>query len=79
MMLEEEWYAQRDQDDLDREEHNCMRLARQFCHLNVLFQSPTRSVAAHLKCYLLHMYYAPQLNNLHHDKEIDQLELDWIT
>ena len=26
----EEWYAQRDPDEVEREEHNCMRLARQF-------------------------------------------------
>ena len=30
-----EWYAQRDPDEVDREERNCMRLARQFCHLVV--------------------------------------------
>ena len=29
----EEWYAQRDPDEVDREERNSMRLARQFCHL----------------------------------------------
>ena len=55
----EEWYAQHDPDEVDREECNCVHLARQFCHLikdyreqfftYVLFQSPTRSVAAHLK------------------------------
>ena len=27
----EEWYAQRDTDEVGREEHNCMRLNRQFC------------------------------------------------
>ena len=74
---------------MDREERNCMRLARQFCHLmkeyrerfftHVLFQLPTRSVAAHLESYLLHVYYTSQLDNLQDDKEIDQLELDWIT
>ena len=63
----EECYAQRDPDEVEREERNCMRLARQFCHLMkeyrervytyVLFQSPTRSVAAHLESYLLHVYY----------------------
>ena len=61
----EEWYAQRDPDEVDREERNC--LSRQFGHLMeeyrerfftyVLFQSPTRSVSAHLERYLLHMYY----------------------
>ena len=79
-----EWYAQRDPDEVEREERNCMRLARQFYHLMkayrerfvtyVLFQSQTRSIAAHLESYLLHVCY-----NLHDDKEIDQLELDWIT
>ena len=75
----EEWYAQRDPDEVNREERNCMCLARQFCHMKeyrerfftyVLFQSPTRSVAAHLESYLLH-YYASQLDNLYDDIEID--------
>ena len=84
----EEWCAQRDPDDAEHEERNCMRLARQFCHLMkeyrerfftyVLFQPTTRSIASHLDSYLLHMYYTSELDNLH-DKEIDQLELDWIT
>ena len=69
----EEWYAQRDPDEVDREERNCIRLAKQFDHLveeyrdrfftYVLFQSPTRSVATHLESYLLHMYYTSQLDN----------------
>ena len=85
----EEWCAQRDPDDVECEERNCMRLARQFCHLMkeyrqrfftyVLFQPPTRSIAAYLESYLLHVYYTSELDNLHDDKEIDQLELDWIT
>ena len=29
----EEWYAQSDPDEVDREERNCMHLARQFLHL----------------------------------------------
>ena len=29
--------------------------------------------------YLLHVYYTPELDNLHDDKDIDQLELGWIT
>ena len=45
----------------------------------VLFQSPTRSMAAHLESYLLHMYYTSQLDNLYNDREIDQLKLYWIT
>ena len=53
----EEWYAQRNPDEVEREERNCMRLARQFCHVKeyrerfftyVLFRSPTRGIAAHL-------------------------------
>ena len=84
----EEWYAQRDPDEVEREERNCMRLAGQFCHLMeeyrerffayVFFQSPTQSIAAHLESYLLHVYYTSELDNLHDDKEIDQLELDWV-
>ena len=85
----EEWYAQRDPDDVEREERNCMRLARQFCHLMkeyrerfftyVLFPSPTQSVAAHLERYLLHMHYTSVLNDLYNGTTKDQLELDWIT
>ena len=85
----EEWYAQRDPDEVDREDHNCTRLARQFGHLMeeyrerfvtyVLFQSPTQSIAAHLESCLLHVYYTSQLDNLYDDREIDQRELDWIT
>ena len=73
----EECYAQRDPVEVDREERNCMRLARQFCHLMkvyrerfftyVLFQSPTRSAAAHLESYLLHIYYTSQLDNPYDD------------
>ena len=80
----EEWFAQ-----VDREDRNCIRLARQFGHLMkeyrgrfftyVLFQSPTRSVAAHSESYLLHVYYTSQLDNLYDNIEFDQLELDWIT
>ena len=87
----EEWYTQRDPDEVDPEERNCMRLARQFCHLMkeyrerfftyALFHSPTWIVAVHLESfhffYLLHIYYTSQ--NLYDDIEIDQLELDWIT
>ena len=64
----EEWYVQRDPDEVEREVRNCMRLARQFCHLMkeyrerfftyVLFQSLTRRVAAHLESYLLHVYHS---------------------
>ena len=81
-----EWYAQR---EVDRENRNCTRLSRQFGHLMeeyregfftyVLVQSPTVSIAEHLESYLLHVYYASQLDNLYDDREIDQLELDWIT
>ena len=31
----EDWYVQRDPDDVEREERNCMRLAQQFCHIRV--------------------------------------------
>ena len=62
-----EWDVQRDPDEVDREDRNLTRLARQFSHLMeeyrerfftyVLFQSPTQSIAAHLESYLLHVYY----------------------
>ena len=84
----EEWYPHRDPDEVDREERNCICLAQQFCHLMkeyrerffmfVLLQSPTQNIAANLISYLLHMYYTSELENLHDDIEIDQLELDWI-
>ena len=84
----EEWYAPYDPTEVEREERNCMRLARQFYHLvevyrerfftYVLFQSPTQSAATHLQRYLLHVYYTSQLGD-DKDKEVDQLELDWIT
>ena len=77
----EEWYALCDPDEVEPEERNGMRLARQFCHLMkeyrgpfftyVLFQSSTQSVAAHPESYLLHVYYTSDLDNLHDDKEID--------
>ena len=76
----EEWYEQRDPEGVEREDRNCTRFAQQFSHLMeeyrerfftyVLFQPPTRSVAAHLESYLY---------NLYDDIKIDQLELDWIT
>ena len=85
----EEWYAQRDPDEVNREERNCMHLARQFCHLMkeyrerfftyVLFQSPTQNVAAHLERYLLHMHYTSVLDELYNGTTKDQLELDWVT
>ena len=85
----EEWYGQRDPDEVDSRERNFIRLPQQFGHLMeeyrerfftyVLFQSPTRSIAVHLESYLLHMHYTSQLDNLYGNREIDQLELDWIT
>ena len=79
----EEWYAQRDPDKVEREERNSLRLARQFCHLMkeyrerfftyALFHPSSRSVAAHLESYLLHVHYTSELDNLHDNKEIDQL------
>ena len=77
------------QREVEREERNCMRLAHQFYQLvdeyrerfftDVLFQSPTQSAARHLERYLWHVYYTSELGNEDDDKEVDQLELDWIT
>ena len=84
----EEWYAQRDPDEVELEERNCMRLAPQFCHMKeyrervftcVRFQSPTRSVAAHLESYRLHAHYTSVLDDLYNGASKDQLEWDWIT
>ena len=62
----EEWYAPH------REKCNCIRLAEPFGHLMeeyrewfftyVLIHSSTRSIAAHLETYLLHMHHTSQLN-----------------
>ena len=83
----EQWYAQRDPDDVDREEYNCIRLAEQFAHLMkeyrdrfftcALLQSPTQSVATHLESYFLQKHYTSQLDNLYDNIEVDQLEVDW--
>ena len=82
-------YVQRDPDEVDREECNYIRLAEQFGHLMeeyrerfftyVLLHSPTRSMAAHLESYLLHMRYTSQLDNLYDNIEVDHLEVDWLT
>ena len=45
----------------------------------VLLQSPTRIVAARLESYLLHKHYTSQLDNLHDNIEVEQLEVDWIS
>ena len=55
-----------------------MKEYRERFFTDVLFHPSTRSVAAHLESYLLHVHYMTELDNLHDDKEIDQLELDWI-
>ena len=55
------------------------RVQRTIFHIDVLFQSPTGSVVAHLECYHLHIDYTSELDNLHDDIEIDQLKRDWIT
>ena len=75
----EEWYAQCDPDEVDREECNCTHLAKQFGHLMeeyrerfftyVLLHSPTRSMAAHVESYFLHMHYTSQLDNLYDNRE----------
>ena len=70
----EKWYAQRDSDEVDWVEYDCIRLTEQFGHLMeeyrvrfftyVLLQSPTQYVATHLESYILHKYYTSQLDNL---------------
>ena len=85
----EEWYAKRDPVEVDWVESDCIRQAEQFAHLMeehrerfftyVLLHSPTRSIAAHLENYLLHMHYTSQLDNLYDNREAAQLEVDWIT
>ena len=84
----EDWYAQRDLDEMEREEHNCKRLAQQLCLVTkenrerfftyVLSKPSPWSVATHLQSYLLLINYTPELDNLHDDKEVYQVELDWI-
>ena len=63
----DEWYAPYDPDEVEREERNCMLLARQFNHLveeyierfftNVLFQSPTQRDNASREEPLEHLLY----------------------
>ena len=75
--------------NVERGERNCTRLAQQFCLVtkecrerlftNVLSKPSTWSVTTHLESYLLHVHYTSKLDNLHDDKDIDELELDWIT
>ena len=70
----EEWYAQRDPVEVDWVECESIRQAEQFAHLmeeyrerlftDVLLQSPTQSLAAHLESYHLHSHYTSQLDNL---------------
>ena len=52
-----------------------MRLAQQFYHLVAEYRE---RFFTHLERYLLYVYYTSQLDN-DDDKEVDQLELDWIT
>ena len=64
-------------DEAEREERHSMRLARQFCYLMKEYRERFFTcIAVHLESYLLHV---SELDNIHDDKEIDQLELDWIT
>ena len=81
----EDWYAQRDLDEVGSDERNCMRLAHQFClamktyrerFFVYVLSKPAGSMPAQLESYLLYLHYTIELCD---DKEIDQLELDWIT
>ena len=74
----EDWYAERDLDEVESEERNCMQLVHQFClamktyreRLFVnLHSKPAGSMSAHLESYLLHHTTSCD------DKEIDQLEI----
>ena len=85
----EDWYAQCDPVEVDWVECDCIHQAEQFAHLMeecreqfltyVLLQSPMRSEAAHLESYLVHKHYTSQLDNLHDNIGVDQLEVDWKT
>ena len=84
----EEWYTQRDPVEVDWVESDWICQAKKFAHLMeeyrerlftyVLLQSPTKSPAAHLEGYHLHIHYTSQLDNLD-NIEADPLEVDWIT
>ena len=75
--------------EVEREERNCARLAQRFCLVMKEYREPFYtyalskpsiwSIATHLESYLLHVHYTSELDNIHDDKQIDQLELDWIT
>ena len=53
----EEWNAQRDPNEVDREESNCMRLARQFCHLCTFPVTNTKRSSTSRELPLTHLLY----------------------
>ena len=72
----EEWYAQRDPDEVEREErHLIKRVLRTIFHLCTL--SPINTECNSISRELPLTYYTSELDN--DDNEIDQLELDWLT
>ena len=75
----EEWYAQRDPDEVERSTILLpYERVQRTIFTYVLFQSPTGSVAAHLESYLLHMHFTSVLYDLYNGATTDQLQLDWI-
>ena len=52
-----EWYAQRDPDEVDREERNCIRLAKQFSHLCTLSITNTKRNSTPRELPLTHVLY----------------------
>ena len=87
MKLQKSGMQSHNPDKVEREERNCMRLAKQSYHLveeyrerfftHVLFQSPTHSISSTSRELPLVCLLYVTVNG--DDKEIDQLELDWIT
>ena len=71
-----DWYAQRDLDEVGREECNCMRLNKSIENDSLPMYSFTHQ---HLESYLFHVHYTSEMDNLHDDKEIDYaLNKTWI-
>ena len=79
----EEWFAQRDPDEVDREDRNCIRLARQFGHWKSIENDVSPMYSFNHQHITSTSRELPltrlQLDNLHDDREIDELNLDWIT
>ena len=72
----EEWYAQRDPDEVDWVECDCIRIAEQFGHLMEEYRERTPSIT-NAKCG--NTFRKLPLAQTLYITEVYQLEVDWIT